>query len=86
MSLLPEKVDFILAFYMVHEVPDKDRLLESLKNILNEKGKLLIVEPKFGHVNKNEFGITINRAEKIGFITAPGPKLPFSFSSLLIIG
>jgi ubiquinone/menaquinone biosynthesis C-methylase UbiE len=80
-----DKVDFILAFYMVHEVPDKDNLFYSLKNILNEKGKFLIVEPKFGHVNKAEFDITISKAEKIGFIAASGPKLPFSFSSLLSI-
>jgi len=78
-----DKVDFILAFYMVHEVPDKDKLFRSLKDILNEKGKLLIVEPKFGHVNKAEFDITISKAEKIGFIASSGPKLPFSFSSIL---
>ena len=82
---MQDKVDFILAFYMVHEVPDKDKLFYSLKNILNENGKLLIVEPKFGHVNKAEFDITISKAEKIGFIASPGPKLPFSFSSLLSI-
>ena len=80
-----EKVDFILAFYMVHEVPDKDKLFESLKNILNEKGKLLIVEPKFFHVSKEAFALTIGLAEKIGFKVSPGPKLPFSFSSLLSI-
>jgi ubiquinone/menaquinone biosynthesis C-methylase UbiE len=83
--ILPEKVDFILAFYMVHEVPDKDRLFESLKNILDEKGKLLIVEPKFFHVSKPEFDITVGKAEKIGFKASRGPKLPFSFSSVLYI-
>jgi hypothetical protein len=67
---------------MVHEVSDKDRLSESLKNILNEKGKLLIVEPKFGHITKSDFDITISKAEKKGFIAATGPKLPFSFSSV----
>ena len=80
-----DKVDFILAFYMVHEVPDKDKLFHSLKNILNSNGTLLIVEPKFGHVTKPEFDITINKAEKIGFIASPAPKLAFSFSSLLNI-
>jgi ubiquinone/menaquinone biosynthesis C-methylase UbiE len=83
--IVPEKVDFILAFYMVHEVPDKDRLFGSLKNILNEKGKLLIVEPKFFHVSKEGFALTIGIAEKIGFKAAPGPNLPFSFSSVLSI-
>jgi len=78
-----DKVDFILAFYMVHEVPDKDKLFQGLKNILNENGKLLIVEPKFGHVSKPEYDITITKAEKAGFIASQGPKLPFSFSSVL---
>ena len=27
-----EKVDFVLAFYMVHEVPDKNSLFKQLKN------------------------------------------------------
>ena len=80
---IPEKVDFILAFYMVHEVPDKDRLLVTLKNFLNENGELLIVEPKLFHVSKKEFASTIEKAEAAGFKAAKGPKLPFSFSSVL---
>jgi len=81
--VIPEKVDFILAFYMVHEVPDKDRLLVTLKNFLNENGELLIVEPKLFHVSKKEFASTIEKAEAAGFKAAKGPKLPFSFSSVL---
>jgi ubiquinone/menaquinone biosynthesis C-methylase UbiE len=81
---VPEKVDFILAFYMVHEVPDKEKFFEQLKNILNENGKFLIVEPKFFHVSKEEFGLTIGKAEKTGFKAAKGPKLAFSFSTLLM--
>jgi hypothetical protein len=83
--IVPEKVDFILAFYMVHEVLDKDRLFESLKNILNGKGMLLIVEPKFFHVSKEGFALTIGKAEKIGFRATRGPKLAFGFSFLLSI-
>jgi ubiquinone/menaquinone biosynthesis C-methylase UbiE len=83
--VLPEKVDFILAFYMVHEVPDKEKLFLTLKNILNENGEFLIVEPKLFHVSKNEFASTISKAEAVGFKAAEGPKLPFSFSSLLKI-
>ena len=81
--VIPEKVDFILAFYMVHEVPDKDRLLVTLKNFLNENGELLIVEPKLFHVSKKEFASTIEKAEAAGFKAAKGPKLPFSFSTVL---
>ena len=82
--IVPEKVDFILAFYMVHEVPDKERLFEQLKNILNENGKFLIVEPKFFHVSKKEFDLTTGKAEKAGFKASKGPRLAFSFSTLLM--
>jgi ubiquinone/menaquinone biosynthesis C-methylase UbiE len=83
--VVPDKVDFILAFYMVHEVPDKDKFFATLKNLLNDRGEFLIVEPKFFHVSKKEFATTISKAEAVGFKTAEGPKLPFSFSSLLKI-
>ena len=82
---VPEKVDFVLAFYMVHEVSDKNRFFEIMKNILNEKGRILIVEPKFFHVSKQEFNLTTEKAEKIGFKSAQGPNLLFSFSSILNI-
>jgi FkbM family methyltransferase len=33
-----ERVDFILAFFMVHEVSDKQSFFTQLKNILKEEG------------------------------------------------
>jgi len=80
---VPEKVDFIVAFYMVHEVSEKVSLFSSLKNILNDNGKFLLVEPKLFHVSKKEFSTTLEIAEKTGFKITKGPKLPFSFSALL---
>ncbi len=80
---VPEKVDFILAFYMVHEVPDKDSLFRELKNILNEKGEFLLVEPKLFHVSQSEFNTTTGIAEDNGFKIFQGPKLPFSWSVIL---
>ena len=77
------KVDFILAFYMVHEVPNKDKFFAALKNILKENGEFLIVEPKFFHVSKKEFDSTIEKAKAVGFKVVKGPKLPFSFSAIL---
>jgi len=80
---LPKKVDFILAFYMVHEVPNKDKLFAALKNVLQENGEFLIVEPKLFHVSKKEFDSTIEKAKAVGFKAVKGPKLPFSFSAIL---
>jgi ubiquinone/menaquinone biosynthesis C-methylase UbiE len=78
-----EKVDFILAFYMAHEIPDKNSFFKELKNILNEKGQFLLVEPKLFHVSKKEFEATTSFAENCGFKIYQGPKLIFSWSALL---
>jgi ubiquinone/menaquinone biosynthesis C-methylase UbiE len=80
---ISERVDFILAFYMVHEVPDKDSFFKELKNILNENGQFLIVEPKLFHVSQKEFELTTKLAENNGFKIYQGPKLPFSWSAIL---
>ena len=78
-----ERVDFILAFYMVHEIIDKNSFFKELKNILNEKGQFLIVEPKLFHVSQKEFEGTIKLAENNGFSIFEGPKLLFSWSAIL---
>ena len=43
---ISEKVDFALAFYMVHEVPNAEAFMKEIAFVLKPKGKLLIVEPK----------------------------------------
>jgi len=78
-----EKIDFGLAFYMVHEIPNKASFFKELKSILNKKGQILIVEPKYFHVSKKDFKLTTKYAENIGFIINPGPRLPFSWSAIL---
>lgn len=78
-----DKVDLILAFFMVHEVPNKDSFFKELKNLLNEHGQFLLIEPKLFHVSKEEFQTTITLAESVGFKIHQGPKLPFSWSAIL---
>jgi ubiquinone/menaquinone biosynthesis C-methylase UbiE len=77
-----EKVDFILAFWMVHEVPDHNKLFNELKSILNTDGNLFIIEPNF-HVSKKSFGEMINTLETTGFQVCKNPKVFFSRSILL---
>jgi ubiquinone/menaquinone biosynthesis C-methylase UbiE len=78
-----DKVDFILAFFMVHEVPDKGPFFLELKNILNEGGRFLLIEPKLFHVSEKAFRATTALAESAGFKIYQGPKLPFSWSAVL---
>jgi len=79
---ITEKVDFILAFWMVHEVPDHDRLFEELRKILKPDGRLFIVEPKI-HVGGTAFEKMTARITKAGFITIDRPKVFFSRTLLL---
>jgi ubiquinone/menaquinone biosynthesis C-methylase UbiE len=77
-----DNVDFILAFYMIHEVPDQNHLFKELKSILKPKGKIFIIEPKF-HVSKKSFEEMIDRIGNIGFEVIDRPKVFFSRTVLL---
>jgi ubiquinone/menaquinone biosynthesis C-methylase UbiE len=77
-----ENVDFVLAFYVVHEVPDQQKLFNEIESILKPKRKLLIVEPPF-HVSKKEFSDTIKKATAAGFTEVERPKVLFNKAVVL---
>ncbi len=81
---LNDTVDFILAFYMIHEVVNQVEVFKEFKQLLNPHGKLLIIEPNF-HVTKNDFTNMISRLEKTNFRIIERPKILFSRSILLQI-
>ncbi|MFA5404500.1 MAG: class I SAM-dependent methyltransferase [Ignavibacteria bacterium] len=68
-----EKVDFILCFYVIHEVPDKKRLFEEFNLLLKPNGKILIIEPNF-HVSKNAFSDMLGVMENSGLKVIEKPK------------
>ena len=78
-----EKADFILAFYMIHEVPDQGKLFNELKSILKPDGTMFIVEPKF-HVSKSAFESMVILIEKSGFEIIERPNI--TMSRALLIG
>ncbi|MHB8791277.1 MAG: class I SAM-dependent methyltransferase [Desulfobulbaceae bacterium] len=79
-----EQVDFVLAFYMVHEVPDQEAFFREIASILRPGGKVLVVEPPL-HVAKKDFAATLAAARAAGFTTAPGPKVLLSKTAVLEI-
>jgi len=79
---ISEKVDFALAFYMVHELPNAETFLKEIVSILKPKGKLLVVEPMF-HVSATAFEKTIEVALQAGLSPISEPKISFSRSKLL---
>jgi ubiquinone/menaquinone biosynthesis C-methylase UbiE len=74
--------DFVLAFAVVHEVPDQARLFSEIYAILKPGGQLLISEPN-GHVTEEKFAATKAIAESNGFETVAIPEIRRSYSALL---
>lgn len=79
---ISEDVDFALAFYMVHEVPNREGFLREVAATLKPQGKLLIVEPIF-HVSKSSFEETVKIAQSTGLRVISWPKIFFSRAVLL---
>jgi SAM-dependent methyltransferase len=77
-----EPVDFALAFWMVHEVPDQNRFFLEMKALLKPDGKFLMAEPKI-HVTRNKFEATMRRAEQAGFRVTETPKIRLSRAAVL---
>jgi ubiquinone/menaquinone biosynthesis C-methylase UbiE len=79
---IEEPVDFILAFWMVHEVPDQNKLFQQLKTLLTAEGKIFIAEPKM-HVTAEDLNRTVEIAQSCGLHCIAKPKISFSHSALL---
>ncbi len=68
------RVDFALAFAMVHEVPEPAALFRDMYRALKPEGKLLFAEPA-GHVLANAFEASLTQARKAGFAVQSGPSI-----------
>jgi len=79
---LTVQVDFILAFYLVHEIQDQTGLFKEMLSLLKPNGQVLIVEPPI-HVSKKAFEKTIGKARDAGFTIAAGPKVFLSKAVIL---
>jgi ubiquinone/menaquinone biosynthesis C-methylase UbiE len=77
-----EYVDFVLLFYMVHEIPKKEEFFNEIRKILRPNGQVLIVEPPF-HVSKTAFEETVRKAKEVGFTDMEGPNVLLSKTVLL---
>ena len=77
-----EPIDFCLAFWMVHEVPDRSRFLSEITSKLKPEGLMLIAEPRI-HVSKEHFAKTLEIAKSAGLSVTDTPKIFLSYTALL---
>ena len=69
--------DFILTFWMAHEVPDIEKFMSEVFSLLKVGGKYLLVEPIL-HVSKQKFSSISNTAIQTGFKIVGHPNIALS--------
>jgi len=78
---IPEPADFVLAFWMLHEVPDQAGFLAEVQAHLKPAGRFLLVEP-VGHVGSTAFQRSVATAEQVGLVVTGKPAVMASRSVL----
>jgi len=79
---LTGKIDFTLAFAMVHEMPSAIQFFMEAAALSKPGGHLLLAEPS-GHVKNEAFEAELQNAMQAGFIIADRPKIPHRHAALL---
>jgi ubiquinone/menaquinone biosynthesis C-methylase UbiE len=77
-----ESVDFVLAFWMVHEIKDIPRFFRQVSSVLKEGGKVLYAEPLF-HVTERRFQEILAHARAAGLRIVDGPHIALSRAAVL---
>jgi len=80
-----EKADFILAFWMAHEVPDQKRFFAEIRDLLKPQGLFLLVEPLI-HVSRKSFSRALETATQLDFSIKEYPEISMSQSVLFTLG
>lgn len=75
-------VDFVLAFWMVHEVEDTARFFSQVRSVLKAQGRMLVAEPKM-HVSGRRFREIVQTARDAGFRESGTPVVRLSRAVLL---
>ena len=77
-----DSADFVLVFWMAHEIQDKSRFFREILALLKTRGKLLLVEPK-AHVTPKSFERTVAVCRETGFHVLEEPPVALSRAFLL---
>jgi len=79
---LQEKVDFTLAFAVVHEFPDAGHFFAEVARASKQNARMLLAEPR-GHVRDERFQAELKTAATMGLVATERPAIPRSLAALL---
>jgi len=74
LSDLAGQIDFALAVYVIHEVPDTTAFLRQIHAAIKPSGKFLVAEPR-GHVSEDAFQKSTSLAREAGFSLLEAPQI-----------
>jgi ubiquinone/menaquinone biosynthesis C-methylase UbiE len=77
------QLDFALAFFMLHEVPDSRAFLTEVYSLMKNGGLFFLTEPKV-HVRRRRFEQVVREAESVGFMVLKRPAVRFGRAVLLV--
>ena len=81
---ISRRIDFILAFWVVHEFPDPAGFFKKAASLLKPGGKLLYSEPAF-HVSAIKYNDILSAALNNGFKKVDDLQISFSRATLLSV-
>jgi ubiquinone/menaquinone biosynthesis C-methylase UbiE len=82
---LDDDLSFVLAFWMLHEVPDLAGFLARVRDALVPGGGMLVAEPRI-HVDDRMFADEMAAAREAGFAVRAVPGIRISHAALLVRG
>jgi ubiquinone/menaquinone biosynthesis C-methylase UbiE len=77
-----EQADFVLTFWMVHEVPDAKAMFGQIHAILKDGGRWLLAEPRL-HTSLDRFEKILSEAIESGFTVVARPAVTMSYAAVL---
>jgi ubiquinone/menaquinone biosynthesis C-methylase UbiE len=77
-----ERVDFALAMWMVHEVPDRENFFRQVRECLKDGARFLVAEPRH-HISRAFLEAEIGQAERCGLAVVERPRVGLSHAVLL---
>jgi len=78
---IDERSDFILAFWMVHEVRDHPHFFTEIVGCMKPSARFLLAEPTF-HVSRGHYHQIIDTAVAAGLRLCEKPRIAFSRTAL----
>ena len=77
------RIDFAVAFWVVHEVTDARQFLVQVCSVLRPGGRFFVAEPRF-HVSRSAFRHMVDTAQTVGLHPVDQPRIRASRVVVLV--